>query len=740
MAVSSPSLQGNFYAASSKFSFVRSDWCKWRTFRCKKRGSAWIIRSVMNNKESSINGDEAIEPTRILLERLFTQTQKLEEKIGKDLNLPQDIRLELNLGTLESDLQAALTVLRKRVEDLEDAENKLLSEYRELTQAKEELGKQEEVIKHMFLKQEKLENELKQANLELAFQATEIENLKLQLEKQDKEITAAQSALVLKQNEIDVMVNELRLKTEEDANAESELRSKSQLLVKTKEILNKQTLESEELRKTVEEKDEELQIATTLLEIEEENLKVVEGNLEKQTMDWLLAQEEMKNLADDASKHTVEGDENLQEFSRVKKLLADVRLELVSSQKSLASSRKEMEDQQEVLEKELLELEQHRESLIAYAKSLGDAEVEVESERVKLRLAEARNQELKRDLLIEKDVIKELQNQLDAEKHSLLQATEEMSVLRDELDRKKSEYESMRNTLESKESQLVEAKLEIQHLKSKQALLELMLKEKESELSQAQEMLSEVNQEILNLKMLLSSRETELTETTTMLKERDKQVEKIQHDRDETNLKYFEARSVVERIFELTNKIVSSIEHEGQILSKEKQLETELDLMMETIRSREMEVLQTRRALAIKENELKMALNKLNERENEMKEMRQEMTTDADELRKLYEMVQERVGEKSIGELAIEKLELEAAQLEVEAATSALEKITEMSRELLRATSLLVEVDYDLDLSTKNIPETVSENGCLAELKTEVARLSDLTQTLVQEAGIDGDV
>ncbi|KAI3687117.1 hypothetical protein L1987_80808 [Smallanthus sonchifolius] len=724
MAVTSPSLQGNFYAASSKFSFLRSDWCKRRTFRCKKRGhSAWIIRSVMNNKESSINGDEIIEPTRILLERLFTQTQKLEEKIGKDLNLPQDIQLELNLGTLESDLQAALTVLRKRVEDLEDAENKLLSEYSKLTQAKEELGKQEEVIKHTFLRQEKLENELKQANLELAFQAAEIENLKLQLEKQDKEITAAQSALVLKQNEIDIM---------------------------TKEILNKQTLEIEELRKTVEEKDEELQIATTLLEIEEENLKVVEGNLEKQTMDWLLAQEEMRNLADEASKHTVEGDENLQEFTRVKKLLADVRLELVSSQKSLASSRKEMEDQQEVLEKELLELEQHRESLIAYAKSLGDAEVEVESERVKLRLAEARNQELKRDLLIEKDVIKELQNQLDDEKHSLLQATEEMSVLRDELDRKKSEYESMRIALESKESQLVEAKLEIQHLKSTQAFLELMLKEKESELSQAQEMLSEVNQEILNLKMLLSSRETELTETTTMLKERDKQVEKIQHDRDETNLKYFEARSVVERIFELTNKVVSSIEHEGQILSKEKQLETELDLMMETLRSREMEVLQTRRALTIKENELKMALNKLNERENEMKEMRQELTTGADESRKLYEMVQER-----IGELAIEKLELEAAQLEVEAATNALEKITEMSRELLRATSVLVEVDYDIDISTKNIPETasengclavknipetVSENGCLAELKTEVARLSDWTETLVREAGIDGDV
>ncbi|KAK1407874.1 hypothetical protein QVD17_39501 [Tagetes erecta] len=463
---------------SSQLSFVRSNWYKPRSLRCKRGHSVWIIRSVMNNKESSINDDEAIEPTRILLERLFAQTQKLEEKIGKDLNLPQDILWELNLGSLESDLQASLT---------------------------------------------------------------------------------------------------------------------------TREILNKQTLEIEKLRKIVVEKDEELQIATKLLEIEQEKLKVVEGNLEKHTMDWFLAQEEMKNLVEEASKHTVEGIENLQEYARVKKLLGHVRLELVSSQKSLTSSRTKMEDQQEVLVKKLLELKQHRESLNAYAKSLGDAKVEIESERVKLRVAEAQNQELKQDLSIEKD-----------------------------------------------------------------AFLELMLKEKGSELSQAQEALSE--------------------------------------DRNETDLNYFEATTVVKWIFELTNKVVSSIEHEGQITSKEQELETELDLIMETLRSREMEVLHTRRALLIKEDDLKFALNKLIEQENEMKEMKQELTKDAGELRKLYEMVQERMGEKSLGELAMEQLELEAAQLEVEAATIALEKIAEMSWELLRTTSLLVETDYDMDLSTKDIP------------------------------------
>ncbi|KAD5507954.1 hypothetical protein R6Q59_031349 [Mikania micrantha] len=732
MAVSSSSLQANFYAASSKFCFVRSNWCKQRSLSCckKKGNSVWIIKSIMNNKGSSINGDEAIEPARILLERLFAQTQKLEEKmIGKDFEL------ELNLGKLESDLQTALTVLRKKEEDLEDAQIKMLSEYHELNQAKEELGKREQDITATILRQEKLQEELKQANLDLASQATQIKDLKLQLEKQDKEITTTQSALVLKENEINVMIDELRSKTEEAANTKSQLRSKSQLFVETQELLSKQTLEIQELRQIIEEKDQEAQIAKKLFEFEEEKLKVMEANLEKQTMNWLVANEEMHKLAEESV--SVDANENIQEFVKVKKLLADVRSELVLSQESLISSRKKIEHQQEVLEKDLLELEQHRESLSSYAKNLEDAQVEIESERVKFRLLEARNQELERDIYLEKDVIKELQNQLNDEKQSVLLASQVMSVLRDELDRKNAEYESMQKVLESKESQLVEAKLEIQHLKSEQSFVKLMLKEKESELSHAQKMLGEVNQEILNLKTLIGYRENELTETTMILKEKDKEVVKIQHDLKNANLKYLEATDIVQRIFDLTNKVVNCIKHEGMISSKEKQLETELDVMMETLRSRELEVLQAQRALAIKENEVKMVLEKLNERDEEMKVMKQ----DVDDLRKLYAMAQEMISDKSIGDLMVEKLELEAAQLEVEAATSALEKIAEMSRELLRATSLVVTDDGDLETSAPKDGTRVAEDDTrVAELKTEVARLSDFTQKLIQDAGIAGDV
>ncbi|GKE62965.1 hypothetical protein Tco_1513332, partial [Tanacetum coccineum] len=268
---------------------------------------------------------------------------------------------------------------------------------------------------------------------------------------------------------------------------------------------------------------------------------------------------------------------------------------------------------------------------------------------------------------------------------------------------------SMQNVLESKEFELVEAKLEIQHLKSEQAFLKVSLKEKEAELSQARGTLDEVNQEILNLKTLLSKKDNNLTETTTILKEKEEHIEKMQHDLNETNLKYSEATTAVERIVELTNLVINSMGYEDNASSKEKQLETELDVVRETLRLREMEVLQSQRAITIKENELKMVLEKLDEREKEMMEMKQELTEDAEDLRKLYARAQERI---------------------------------EMSRELLRTTNLVLDADYDLDISSRNIPKIEvhdSEDQSFAELKIEVARLSDFTQKLIQDAGIGED-
>ncbi|KAK9279062.1 hypothetical protein L1049_012737 [Liquidambar formosana] len=110
---------------------------------------------------------------------------------------------------------------------------------------------------------------------------------------------------------------------------------------------------------------------------------------------------------------------------------------------------------------------------------------------------------------------------------------------------------------------------------------------------------------------------------------------------------------------------------------------------------KEMKVLAAQRALNIKDEELKMILGKLDAREKELKRIKEEVIEDANDLKKLYALAQERIGEKSIGDLAIEKLQIEAAQLEVEAATSALHKLAEMSQELLNKASLSIEADSD---------------------------------------------
>ncbi|KAG6739272.1 hypothetical protein POTOM_056863 [Populus tomentosa] len=79
--------------------------------------------------------------------------------------------------------------------------------------------------------------------------------------------------------------------------------------------------------------------------------------------------EELNELAKEASKQAGETNKALEDLRRVNKLLADVRSELISSQKSLT------------------ELEERRKSIMSYMTSLIDAEIEVEkSELVEAKL------------------------------------------------------------------------------------------------------------------------------------------------------------------------------------------------------------------------------------------------------------------------------------------------------------------------------------------------------------------
>lgn len=164
---------------------------------------------------------------------------------------------------------------------------------------------------------------------------------------------------------------------------------------------------------------------------------------------------------------------------------------------------------------------------------------------------------------------------------------------------------------------------------------------------------------------------------------------------------------------------------------QKRQLETELSFTREDLKAKEIEVLAAQRALTIKDEELKAVLGRLDEREKELLKLKEEMTSDTNDLKKLYALAQERLGDKTIGDWAIEKLELEAAQLEAEAASGALQKLADMSREIITKTCISAELDSDIAIFPRNGFDLginmVDNDESIDEVKTGVARLSALT-------------
>ncbi|WCJ30316.1 Myosin heavy chain-related protein [Euphorbia peplus] len=724
----------------------------------KSRSSVPIVKSVLSGSSSSISDNGGTEPARILLERLFAQTQK----INGDSHIARDVGSGFNLGVLESDLLAVLQALKKKEADLQDAEKQVLSEHGDLYRTKEELERQEKQISAAHYKHKKLEAELMKANFDLASQARRIEDLKLKVKEREQDMVVAQSALSWKEDELEKMRTELMKRREESAKVVIELKSKTQLLDEANEVVTKQAIELQELKDAIREREQELEDSLALRKLEEEKLKVAEAKLEKQAREWLVAQGELRKITEKASKEIVETNETVQDFRRVRMLLMAVRTELVSSQKSLASSRKRMEEQDTLLKMQLAELEEERESVMTYMTNLKDAEIEVENERLKLRVVEARNKELERDLSIEKELMEELHEELKKEKSSLEQTMQDKYSLLQELEQKNAEFEEVGGLISAKESELVDAKLEIQHLNSEQASLHRLLEEKDRQLLIAEEKLKNVDQEVAELKMLLSSKEDELIQTTKLLKEKEERVQIIEAELDDTRIKQFEAENVVEQIAELTNQLVISInDNDHQALMQPESinmeltkrlfprddsrlqiehLENELRMTQESLRMKEKEVLASKRALTVKDEELKAVLDRLDSKEKELKRMKDEMVEDANDLKKLYALAQERFGEKSVGDLAIEKLQLEAAQLEVEAATGALHKIVEMSRQLLYTASLDAEMDSDIGMTVQNGSDVginlFENNECLKEVQVGVAKLSALSEQLVRAAGV----
>ncbi|KAJ0986581.1 hypothetical protein J5N97_004937 [Dioscorea zingiberensis] len=177
----------------------------------KSRNHPLEINSVLSKLNSNINHgeDEVTDPAAASLKRLFTNIQKLEEKMIEDSIPMKDIESNTNLEILESDLQMALAALMKKDQDLQDAEKRILLDHAKLNRTKQDLEIQEREIISALSNQRKMEEDLKKANNDLASQSKQIEDLKFLVEEQEKKIATSRSALLQKEDDLDKLRNEL---------------------------------------------------------------------------------------------------------------------------------------------------------------------------------------------------------------------------------------------------------------------------------------------------------------------------------------------------------------------------------------------------------------------------------------------------------------------------------------------------------------------------------------------------
>lgn len=735
----------------------------------KKRGSpvSRISTSVLCKSSLGISdgsGTGEAEPARVLLERLFAQTQKLEQQINNDSRLSEGEGLHLDLEALESDLQAALYALRVKEEALLHAEDVVLQDQSELDKVKQELEQHRRELDSSYARQKELEEELRVANDNLLLEARRIEDLKLLLEARDQEIVETRSTILVKEDELKKLHEEMLKKDEELDRIFAELESRNVLLNEANEVIKSQETKLDELQMLLRNKEHELVVSIQQRQDETQKLKLAEAKLEKQTLEWLSAREQLNNLAREASINMSKTRETMRDFEKLNLLLADVRSELVASQKFLASSRKAKKEQGDQINEQLEEINGLKEALATHTESLRDAQLEIESEQTKLRAEESVRKEVEQKLSAEKELVKKLEEELRKERTSLVDLMKTISVLQKELDKKVLEFSHYQNLLQIKESELVDTRLEIQHLKSEQASFQHILAEKDSSLLTAQNALEEVRHEIESLKGLMMGKENQLVEAAEKLKDKEEYVHRIQNTLDETKMKCDEAASMVEQITQLTRQLVISITDDNtnnfrhteerfepsimsdsdlglnrdgsQAFRTERQLEMELGMVKDSLRTKESELLSAERELAIKEEERKAILNRLDVKEEEIKRMKQNKEEEVGELKKLYEMTQKEIGNNTLGDLVMEKLQLETAQLEAEAAIIALRNVTDLSHKLLKEN---FDQSSEMDALLKDIEEmddSQNANVSFEVAKMEIARLLAVSEQLVRDAHI----
>ncbi|CAN1169283.1 hypothetical protein LINPERHAP2_LOCUS28331 [Linum perenne] len=206
-------------------------------------------------KRGSVNGGRGTEPGR----NLFARKQR---RTSQDYQSSD----EANLEFLKSELVAVMETLKKKGEELEEAERKVESEWSRIDHMRKELERREEELAALSGKRVRLQEEIKQ-----------------------HEVYTSRSALLMKEDEMEKTTLELAYKSVEIAKLKAEIGFKMDQI---HEVIKNQKIEIKELTNLVtnlvREKEEYLQKIAGAAKLEREKLKVSEENLKKQVMEELI--------------------------------------------------------------------------------------------------------------------------------------------------------------------------------------------------------------------------------------------------------------------------------------------------------------------------------------------------------------------------------------------------------------------------------------------------------------------
>uniref|UniRef100_R7WEL2 Uncharacterized protein n=1 Tax=Aegilops tauschii TaxID=37682 RepID=R7WEL2_AEGTA len=714
-----------------------------------------LIKSVIKGIRSNItDGDNGTtEPARELLERLFAKTQSL------DTGASHDSELSVSIEVLKSEFEGALSILRNKERDLRSAEKRVSDDRIRLSKTKQDLDQREEAIRKAYVRQQGIEKALKKASRDLALRVKQISNLKLQVEGQDRTIASSQALLSQKVIEVENLKRDMFKKNEEADLVRSEIRSKEQQLLTANKAIAQQEATVRELQSEIKRKTIDIARSNESRKTNEEKLKVAEQELEKQSLGWLAAQQELKELAQLAFKDTDDIKGIITDFKRVRSLLDAVRCELISSKDAFASSRRQIEDQAVQLQKQALELEDQQVLLMSYTHDLEAAQLEIQGKTQELKYAQSRCHELESQLLQEMEKVESLETELTKERQSLDHRTEEVGFLQKELVRKENECTKSQELVKVKEFELLEARQEVQDMKLKVESIQLAVQEKDSELSDTQSRLTEVSSEIVELQQLLNSKKDQLVQARTELHDKEQHIETLESELDSIRFRCSQAESMVQRMAELTGDLASSVKA-GEMdiytllddeisstgtalesnLHKHNQLEADIEMLRECLRHKDMDLRAAHEALDAKDQELKAVLKKWDVKERELREL--EELPDPSATNELAVFSSETTEDGIVGEMELPELQIEAAGVEALAATTALRKLADMTKDFFKhgkADSGIDLVASESQKISKCDPkmEVHKKTDVILEAEKEIVRLFSLTKQIVTDDTIN---